>query len=176
MHSLYLEGNPFHETQQRVIRTEGHSTIIDIIGPWLPRETDAGTLDLHYASMLVLCKLWHEAVDLKPTGESWKDTFNSFKSITPGLEWIASNVQYCYECKDSADKEHAAATADLANNGQFNHDILDDSDAEGSTDEPSHGCEGLVGSEEDLSCFILEQERTDEMIHGRCAIKIAKAA
>ncbi len=63
--SLYQEAHPFHATCHRINKTEGHSMLVNIIGVWLPRESETGTHNLHYASLLGLWKPWHQQSDLK---------------------------------------------------------------------------------------------------------------
>ena len=76
--SLYQEAHPFHATCHRINKTEGHSMLVNIIGVWLPRESETGTHNLHYASLLVLWKPWHQQSDLKGEGEGWQEAFQAF--------------------------------------------------------------------------------------------------
>jgi len=65
----YQEQHPFHDTHDRVIRSEAHNAVVDIIGQ------DNGK-QVYYASLLVL---WREADDLKPEGMLWEEAFDAFR-------------------------------------------------------------------------------------------------
>ena len=78
-----------------------------------------------------------------------------------------SNIQYRYECKDSADKDISGQPGDRPPNGDHNVDIGNNT-ADKETNLPGAGGEeGQEASEEDLEWFITQQEFTDEIIHGR---------
>jgi hypothetical protein len=100
-----MESHWSQASKRRVVREDQHNTIVDIVGPWIPRHSKEGSNDLYFASLLMLCKPWQGPNNLKNECESWKDAYEAFKNVMPGMKRFASNVQYRYECKDAADKD-----------------------------------------------------------------------
>ena len=47
-----------------------------------------------------------------------------FKTLTPELERIASNVQYWYKCKDSADRDHVEPEQEVGRGRGEEQDIV----------------------------------------------------
>ncbi|KAF8325613.1 uncharacterized protein EI90DRAFT_3018956 [Cantharellus anzutake] len=90
---------------QHVKRGEGHNTVVDIKGAWFPWRTREGENSMYHASMLMMWKPWQGKEDLKQREQTWERAYAEFKESQPGMECIASNVQYRYECKDAADRD-----------------------------------------------------------------------
>ena len=124
--------------------------MVDIIGTWLPRQSETESSNLYYTSLLVLWKPWHVAADLKHPEEGWQEAFKTFRTMWPEMEHIASNMQYHYECKDSADKEHEVQEGEGRLRNAEHEDLEENSKTESVSREHSGAQEGEQGSEEDL--------------------------
>ncbi|KAF8816193.1 hypothetical protein BYT27DRAFT_7248501 [Phlegmacium glaucopus] len=108
----YREG--FNKTGRcRVFRTEGHETLPQFVGCWMPRNDKACERNLYCASMLALLKPWNDLGDLKTEGETFEDSFQQLlNGATKKTHDIIENIQYYYECYDGAKKREEEARFD----------------------------------------------------------------
>ena len=93
----------------RVFRRAGHETLPEFVGRWFPRRDIEGSEDIFSAWMLTLLKPWREIVDI--LGEKEQHTlhhiFLEFEQSTSSRnQAIIKNIQYVYECMDSAEKRN----------------------------------------------------------------------
>ncbi|CCO35196.1 DNA repair and recombination protein pif1,mitochondrial [Rhizoctonia solani AG-1 IB] len=99
----YQAGHPRADTHQRVLRTSGHRTLPDIVGPWFERRDDPNTYPLYCASVLAALKPWRKLTNLKRELDSWDDALQDFlSSASPRQKSIRANMQYYYQCQQSA--------------------------------------------------------------------------
>jgi hypothetical protein len=103
----YLPGHPKHGSRQRVIRPSGHRNLPNFIGRYFPRRDDPDVHDLYCASVLMLLKPWRDlSRDLKEPSESWAVAFQHFHDSAPQtIKDIICNIQYFYECANSAKQD-----------------------------------------------------------------------
>jgi hypothetical protein len=98
----YLEGTG-HGNKSRVIRSAGPETMPNFIGEWFPRSDVPELQEYYHASMLALLTPWMNIGQLKHNDQTFQEAFESFLSTadTHTLD-IIDNIQYHYECADSA--------------------------------------------------------------------------
>ena len=87
----------------RIFRTEGHETLPQFVGRWLPRNDKPHERELYCASILALLKPWCNLSELKANTETFDQAFKSFVDNSPKrTKDIIENIQYYYECYDGA--------------------------------------------------------------------------
>lgn len=102
----YQIQHPRANTVHRVFCTAGHRNLPDIVGPWFERSDDPATYPLHCASVLACLKLWRTFEDLKSGCTSWSEALESYMaSANDKHQSICANMQYYYQCRESADTE-----------------------------------------------------------------------
>ncbi|KDN37091.1 hypothetical protein RSAG8_10366, partial [Rhizoctonia solani AG-8 WAC10335] len=70
--------HPRATTHQRVLRSTGHRTLPNILGPWFERRNDPDTYSLYCASVLAALKPWRDLTDLMNGFDSWDDALEAF--------------------------------------------------------------------------------------------------
>ncbi|EUC67452.1 ATP-dependent DNA helicase PIF1, partial [Rhizoctonia solani AG-3 Rhs1AP] len=109
----YQPGHPRAETHQRVLRSTGHRTLPNIVGPWFERRNDPNVYPLYCASVLAALKPWRNLADLKSGFDTWDEALDAFLLVANRHQKsIRANMQYYYECKDSADQGEDGETSD----------------------------------------------------------------
>jgi len=85
----------------QVVRKMGHETIVDFIGPWIPRNDYNEDFPLYCATMLVLLVPWRTIGAIHRNSASLEDEFHNFmqKATLDQLTFM-KNVQYFYESSD----------------------------------------------------------------------------
>ena len=92
-----------HDKKCRVFRGEGHETMPNFIGDWFPWSDVKELQDIYHASMLALFHPWINIADLKPEGQTFQQAFDTFfEGADSATRDKMSNIQYQYECSDSA--------------------------------------------------------------------------
>ncbi|KAF8811231.1 hypothetical protein BYT27DRAFT_7208658 [Phlegmacium glaucopus] len=87
----------------RIFRTEGHETLPQFMGSWMPRNDRACDREVYCAAMLALSKPWKDLSDLKTGLESFDESFERFlQGAGKKIRDIVENIQYYYECCDAA--------------------------------------------------------------------------
>ncbi|KAF8804167.1 hypothetical protein BYT27DRAFT_7214241 [Phlegmacium glaucopus] len=90
----------------RIFRTEGHETLPQFAGSWMPRSDRPQDREIYCASILALLKPWKDLSDLKADTESFESSFIFFsENIDKRKRDIIENIQYYYDCYDGA-KRH----------------------------------------------------------------------
>ena len=78
----------------------------NFVGNWFPQNNVEELCDLYHASMLALFQPWTIITDLKAEGPTFKDTFDDFwKTTNSTMKDRMANIQYQYECSNSASKK-----------------------------------------------------------------------
>src|SRR6266404_8606673 len=77
----YLPTHPKHEMHQRVLRTAGHNTLPDIVGPFFLKASGDNP-DLYFASILALLRPWRTITDIKRSEDSFTTAFQLFYKST----------------------------------------------------------------------------------------------
>jgi len=150
-------------TRYHIVRGPGYNTVVNIVGPWLLQHLNETPADLYYASILLLLKPWHKLEELKHNSQSWMEAYKEMLAVKPELHQTVSNIQYHYECKDAADREHN--DVEPAEHGRArDRDEADEVEEEGLEDGWTPG--GQHEDEAELRKFIAMQEVMEEMIHG----------
>ncbi|KAJ3562055.1 hypothetical protein NP233_g9813 [Leucocoprinus birnbaumii] len=86
----------------RVLRSEGHETLPEFIGKWLPRSNNEDDMELYSASMLLLFKPWQEWQDIPNGRPSFEEEFALFFSLALfRIRQMLENIQYYYDSMDS---------------------------------------------------------------------------
>ena len=76
------------------------------VGPWFPQHDLVGFKDIYAVWMLFLLKLWREVEDINNGKSLLYEQFLSFESrISNRYQNIIKNLQYFYQCSDSATKQ-----------------------------------------------------------------------
>jgi hypothetical protein len=89
----------------RVICTEGHETLPQFTGKWMPRNDQPWCKELYCSSILALLKPWISLSDLKKTNKTFWDSFQFFLDVTPKkTKDNIDNIQYFYKCYNNAKK------------------------------------------------------------------------
>ncbi|KDN38232.1 hypothetical protein RSAG8_09631, partial [Rhizoctonia solani AG-8 WAC10335] len=177
----YLPEHPRANTHERVMRAEGHNTLPNIVGPYLPRNDVKSTYEFYCASMLALLVPWREIADLK-SDQSWSHVFSSFLETASLQERdFISAAQYYYQCKEAVDHDRRHSTNIESRSGIPTNTDLDDSpDDEDNMEDPN---EFLIDeitrpprTEAELEEWLAKQHNPREQQHGKQAVDIAKQA
>ncbi|CAE6416282.1 unnamed protein product [Rhizoctonia solani] len=178
----YLPEHPRAKTHERVMRAEGHNTLPNIVGPYLPRNDVESTYDFYCAAMLALLVPWRQITDLTPSGQSWSNAFSSFLQTASRQERnFISAAQYYYQCKEAVehDRRHSS-TVESQSGIPANPDLDQGSDDEDNL-EDQH--EFLIDeiiqpprTEAELEEWLAKQQNPRERLHGTQAVDIATQA
>ena len=85
----------------RVVRKKGHETIVDFVGPWIPRNDHKEDFPLYCAIMLTLLVPWRTIGTIHRQSPTLEAEFrNFFAKATPEQLVFMENVQYFYESSD----------------------------------------------------------------------------
>ncbi|KAF8801483.1 hypothetical protein BYT27DRAFT_7262020 [Phlegmacium glaucopus] len=97
----------------RIFRTEGHETLPQFVGSWMPRSNKPQDREIYCASMLALLKPWNNLSELKMDLETFEHSFNGFvDKANKKTHNIIKNIQYYYECYEGAKKHREDAMGD----------------------------------------------------------------
>ena len=153
-----------------VFHQAGHETLPEFIGCWFPRRDMEGFEDVFAAWMLTMLKPWREISDIASgyTDRCLYDTFIKFERLTSSRNQnVIKNIQYYYECWDSADKR--------MNDPSNDHLVTFE----------EHKGEGIVEdvvispvqyTERDLECALQPKMRKDEELYTKVGMLIAEEA
>ncbi|QRV90748.1 Helitron helicase-like domain at N-terminus [Ceratobasidium sp. AG-Ba] len=171
--ALYRKGHPRAGTRRRVLRAKDHNMLLNVVGPYLPRNDHPETYNFYCASMLSLLKPWRDLRDLLSPGQSWPDALTSFlTSATQSQHDFISAAQYYYQCRDAAsarpDDAHIVTSA--GGRTYFEGDIDPDLGPEGA------GAEIALPplSEAEMILYLEEARNGKETIHGLEAVALAR--
>ncbi|CEL58884.1 hypothetical protein RSOLAG1IB_12210 [Rhizoctonia solani AG-1 IB] len=152
----YQPEHPRAQTHQRVLRSSGHRTLPDIVGPWFERRNDPDTYSLYCASVLTALKPWRELTNLKNGFDSWSEALDTFLlDASCRQKSIRANMQYYYQCKESADQ---------AEENKDNDEPFDDSEDEIDLQDYINGVE--------LEKAVLSRAKQRELEHAERAAEI----
>ena len=85
----------------RVVCKKGHETIVDFVGPWIPRNDHKEDFPLYCATMLALLVPWRTIGTIHQQSPTLEAEFcNFFAKATPEQLKFMENVQYFYESSD----------------------------------------------------------------------------
>ena len=88
-------------TKCRVLRQAGHETIVDFIGPWIPRNDKPADYSLYCATMLTLLVPWRSIGAIHGKSLSLEAEFQNFlEKSTAQQRKFMQDVQYYYESSD----------------------------------------------------------------------------
>jgi len=171
----YLD-NTGHGKRCRIIRTDGHESMPNVIGTWFPRNDVPKFYDFYCACMLALLRPWREIADLKHSNQTFEQAFNEFTSTADqSIMDIIANIQYPHECSDSAIKKRQQEE-----DKGGNHEIvsLDDIDKrflvvdEVETDNP-FGMQVMSFTQHDIDRQIAAEFSQDDRAYAEVVINIA---
>lgn len=168
--SNYLAGTG-HGRRCRVHRRDGHETMPNFVGEWFPRRDVPALQDLYYASMLALLSPWRDIEHIVTGGTHLEAAFKCFQSETDKINIdIMDNLQYQYECSDSARKRREAFDSDrFGAQTEEMQAVIDLSDhllqPHGDVEEPT--------SEDVESAIERGEFSTDDMLFAEIAMNIA---
>jgi hypothetical protein len=91
----YLDEHPKAKRQCRVLRSQGHRNLPNLIGRYFPRRDDPKIYPFYCACILTLLKPWQDLkTDLKSPLQTWPDAFREFTSTAPlHIHFILSGIQ-----------------------------------------------------------------------------------
>ena len=177
----YQTGHPKAGEKQRVKRSRKHCNLPNIVGQWLPRRDDEDNQELYFASMLTLLKPWRDVkVDLKDTGETWKEAFDCFiNTDKERLTFTLSNIQYIHQCASAADR--ASRLGEHIGDGAGEMTERERVADEGMEDNEFDLGEGVEDGENEftdagLQQAIKEQTSLADYLYGRLAVESAAKA
>ena len=170
--SHYKEGHSKNHTHRRVIRSKGHSTLPNIVGPFFPQPNDPTCRSLYCASMLALLFPWRDLQDIKAGFSSFEAAFVSFSEAASQTDRdVLASVQYYYDCKAAAsihrESDDEAPRVDTSNN--LDALAADSVDSDGEDDEMH-----IELTEADLLAYEESQKNHREELHGLMAIAAAR--
>jgi len=85
----------------RVVRKKGHETIVDFVGPWIPRKDHSEDFPMYCAVMLALLVPWRTISTIHRQSPTLEAAFREFlEKATPDQLTFMENVQYFYESSD----------------------------------------------------------------------------
>ena len=131
----YLSDHHKSATHSRVFRSENHTFLPNIIGPWVPRRDVEGVAKCYYyAAMLALLKPWRKLEELKVDSESWQATFETFiHEANQRDKDVVSGCQYYYESKSEGTKNEMYDEREIAMDASHDDEMMvDDDDHDGS--------------------------------------------
>lgn len=148
---------------QQVVRSSGHRNLPDIVGPWIERSDNPETYALHFASALALPKPWRPLEDLKPLHIPWRIALESIlENADDKQQCIYANIQYYYQCRDSADAEDTTQPKDVETAVDPESEVID-------PEELSEFVNGIkVGK------VVLSQQKQRELEHAEEAVAIGQ--
>lgn len=98
----------------RVLRSDGHRNLPNIIGQWFPRRDTGENYHYYCASMLMLLKPWRNLrTDLKDENESWESAFENFVANhgeEENVKFTLSNIQFFHECDSAVQRARDSAS------------------------------------------------------------------
>ncbi len=176
--SRYLPAHPCHQSKHRVVRGQGHKTLVNIVGRWFPRDDDPEVRDFYCACMLVLLKPWRVLQrDLKQPGQTWDAAFAAFMvAASPAMLYVVDGVRYFHQCALAADADRADEdAADSAAGRRHRDEQVDDDDNDTPIDHTMEN--GLpVYTPEALAALKAAQTSYAEKAHAVHAVAMAKRA
>ncbi|KAF8326962.1 uncharacterized protein EI90DRAFT_3018347 [Cantharellus anzutake] len=135
---------------------------------------------MYHVSMLMMWKPWQGKEDLKQREQTWERAYAEFEESQPGMERIASNMQYRYECKDAADRDQDYARQFSGRQGNEGGNVESDEE-DGEDDREEEGGNTRIegqsmdeGDERELRRSIATCKLTEEVLHARQAVEIAR--
>ncbi|CAK5270204.1 unnamed protein product [Mycena citricolor] len=166
----YLHGHPSRNQKQRVLRSGGHNTLPNFIGPWFPRRDDNERRDFYCASMLMLLKPWRKLEDdLKTNSQSWQEAFAAFLESAPERTCdLLANIQFYHSCQSAAlasqddDLDDEDVTYDQLPTNESNFESFDED------------ADQVAITQNRIKALLESQTSNRESAHGRMAIEIAR--
>ncbi|KAF8508464.1 hypothetical protein JB92DRAFT_3120847 [Gautieria morchelliformis] len=178
-HAEYLPGHPRSGKVCRVVRTQGHNILPNVIGQFFPQRDDVDTQALYCTSMLALLNPWRRLTELIRGDESWETAFEKFTATAPKqIHDSMAGIHYYYDCGNVADKsqlkkDQEAGGDDVggrADDGDNNMSIM--SEDAGTSDRQQK----VQLTEENIEHMIAAQRPWREVEHTRRALEVAKSA
>jgi PIF1-like helicase len=173
----YLDRHPKAEQVHRVLRSDGHRNLPNIVGQWFTARNDPDTYDLYCASMQMLLKPWRNiSTDLKFSSETWVEAFDKFVSVSsPRIRNLLSGTQYLHECESAAKQNDGTPTVegaiphDSISNQYDNSEMMEVDGFEIPRDDIEYTEEGLIQ-------LIKSLTSVGEEWHARIAVEIGRYA
>ena len=168
--SHYKEGHSKCHTHHRVIRSKGHSTLPNIVGPFFLRPNDPICRNLYCASMLALLFPWRDLQDIKAGFNSFETSFISFSEAASQADRdMLASAQYYHDRKVAASthRESDDKAPDMSNSQDR---LAADSVYSDSEDDKFQ----IELTEADLPAYEESQKNHREELHGLMAIAAAR--
>lgn len=172
--SCYLADHSKHHTHRCVIRSIGHNTLPNIVGPFFPDSKDNSKVNLYFASMLALLCPWRCLQDIKAQDETFKSAFESFITTASQTDLdVISGIQYHYDCKNAANEHLHEDTYNSLRDAEQENRIKDSNDVDMEDDEEHFH---VLLTEDDLRLFETSQKNQREEQHGAFVVSIARSS
>jgi hypothetical protein len=174
----YLEGTG-HGDQCRIIRSQDHETMPNFVGDWFPRNDVPELQDIYHASMLALFTPWTDISNLKLPSQTFKQAFdNFFNTASDTTKNMVANIQYQYECSDSAlkkRKDESNATSVISVEPDEDEEELWESIGVNNRSElqADTGTQSLIFTQRDIEQQIASEFSQDDSLYAEVALNIA---
>jgi hypothetical protein len=127
----YQLHHPKYETHERILRTDNHNYLPNIVGQWFPRRDIEEDEEFYFASVLALLRPWRDFEDLKEERRTWKEEGLMFlESATTVHRNVIAGMQYYYDSKSAAqDRNEDGKDCDGTDTGDADiimDDMVDD--------------------------------------------------
>lgn len=173
--SHYFPSHPKSQSHRRVIRSTGHNTMPDIIGPFFPN-AKGDRQELYFASMLALLRPWRELNDIKSSDQTFQTAYFTFRVTASEADLnIISGIQYHYDCKNASTDRNPNGSQMLLEEADEVERLKDNAVDTDIADE--HGDEDMRIdlTETDLQAFQEAQKNVREERHGALAVYVAES-
>jgi hypothetical protein len=85
----------------RVVRKAGHETMVDLVGPWFPRNKSGEDYPMFCATMLAFLVPWRNINTIHRSSSSLEAEFENFLTVaSPDQRLFIQNAQYYHESSD----------------------------------------------------------------------------
>jgi len=175
IHSKYFTDHPKSHSHQHVIRSIGHNTLPDIVGPFFPCSDDPNKQTLYFTSILALLSPWRKLHEIFTTHQTLQEAFDAFCATMSQTEKdIITGIQYYYECKNVVDSRmdnHGGGIFGGDQHMERTANIQQDLDSE------IHNGDDFMEvdlTEEDLMVYEESQQNHQEETHGKLAVAAAR--
>jgi hypothetical protein len=110
----YLEGHPKHNSHERISRSQNHTYMPNIVGPWFPRRDVIEDEEFYFASILTLLRPWRDIRQLRGEDKTWKEEGIGFlETATTNERDVIAGMQYYYDSKSAAQHHNEETDVDM---------------------------------------------------------------
>jgi hypothetical protein len=157
------------QTKCRVVRKKGHETMVDFVGPWMPRDDDADVYPMYCVTMLALLVPWRDIGTIYGDKTTFEAAFKIFlKNATLDQKSFLKNTQYFHESSDGVCRQRQEES--ILQTVQPRDIIIEDAVEQEIPDE----IEELVVTEEEIEYTIDHPFGPEEHLFAEVGMNIAR--